>query len=229
MEEGAAKSHFGHRIGAVVGGWPRLFLSLAIAIAIFAVSVMLGLAPPVAALVAWDGGVIFYLAAATEMMATATVADIRQRAERQDVGQFVVLGLTALAAIASIGAIYAELSIAAGTSEGWWRFGLAILTFILSWLFVHTFFALHYAREYYAPGKEPPGGLDFPGKDDLPDYWDFVYFSLSVGMTSQTSDVTITDRRIRRTVLAHAVIAFFFNVTLLALVVNIAASAIQVR
>ena len=100
------------------------------------------------------------------------------------------------------------------------------MTIALSWAAVHTAFALHYAHDYYR-GK--PGGLQFPSgdQDEHADYWDFVYFSFVIGMTAQVSDVGITDKGIRRTVTAHGVLSFFFNATLLALMVNIAASAIS--
>jgi uncharacterized membrane protein len=91
---------------------------------------------------------------------------------------------------------------------------------------VHTTFALHYAHEFYRGAK--PGGLQFPSGDrqENADYWDFVYFSFVIGMTAQVSDVGITDRIIRRTVTAHGIISFVFNTALVALMVNIAASAI---
>jgi uncharacterized membrane protein len=92
---------------------------------------------------------------------------------------------------------------------------------------VPTTVALHYAHEYYRGAT--PGGLAFPGadaKNEEPDYWDFVYFSFVVGMTAQVSDVGITDKTIRRTATAHGIISFIFNTALLALMVNIAASAI---
>ena len=85
-------------------------------------------------------------------------------------------------------------------------------------------FALHYAREFYDPTTG--GGLAFPGDEKEPDYWDFVYFSFVIGMTSQVSDVGITSKQIRRTAAAHGVVAFFFNAALLALTINLAASAI---
>ena len=99
-------------------------------------------------------------------------------------------------------------------------------TVALSWAAVHTGFALHYAHEYYRGHK--PGGLQFPSgdKDEHADYWDFVYFSFVIGMTAQVSDVGITDKSIRRIVTAHGIISFVFNTALLALMVNIAASAI---
>ena len=100
------------------------------------------------------------------------------------------------------------------------------MTIALSWAAVHTTFALHYAHEYYRGAK--PGGLQFPSGDEHEhaDYWDFVYFSFVIGMTAQVSDVGITDKTIRRTATAHGIISFIFNTALVALMVNIAASAI---
>ena len=100
---------------------------------------------------------------------------------------------------------------------------LAVMTIALSWAAIHTTFALHYAHDYYRGTQ--PGGLAFPG-DDKPDYWDFVYFSFVIGMTAQVSDVGVTAKVIRRTATAHGVISFIFNTALVALMVNIAASAI---
>jgi uncharacterized membrane protein len=101
---------------------------------------------------------------------------------------------------------------------------LATVTIGLSWVFIHTMFALHYAHEFYDQSGVP--GLAFPGGEQEPDYWDFVYFALVIGMTAQVADVGITTREIRLTVAAHGVVSFFFNAALLALTVNIAASAI---
>jgi uncharacterized membrane protein len=87
----------------------------------------------------------------------------------------------------------------------------------------HTIFALHYAHEFYS--QDGGGGLTFPGTAE-PDYWDFVYFSFVIGMTSQVSDVAVSCQPIRRTATAHGILSFVFNAALLALTVNIAASAI---
>ena len=103
---------------------------------------------------------------------------------------------------------------------------LAIATILLSWSFTHVMFALHYAHEFYDENGGHGGGLNFPGDLQEPDYWDFVYFSFVIGMTSQVSDVAITCRPIRHTVSAHGIISFIFNAAILALTVNIAASAI---
>ena len=101
---------------------------------------------------------------------------------------------------------------------------LATVTIVLSWALIHTIFALHYAHEFYGSGSKT-GGLDFPAPQP-PDYWDFVYFSFGIGTAAQVSDVEIVSRDIRRVVTAHSIVSFFFNAALLALIVNIAASAI---
>jgi uncharacterized membrane protein len=131
--------------------------------------------------------------------------------------------LTALGAFASLAAIVSELGEAHHETP---RLLFATATIVLSWAAVHTAFALHYAHEYYRGDK--PGGLQFPSgdRDEHADYWDFVYFAFVIGMTAQVSDVGITDKTIRRTVTVHGIISFVFNTALLALMVNIAASAI---
>ena len=103
---------------------------------------------------------------------------------------------------------------------------LAGVTILFSWCFVHTAFALHYAHEFYIDrGQAAAPGLQFPGGGP-PDYLDFLYFSFVIGTTSQTADVAIASRSLRRLALLHGVIAFLFNITLVALAVNIAAGLI---
>ena len=103
---------------------------------------------------------------------------------------------------------------------------LAGVTIFLSWCFVHTTFALHYAHEFYMDrGREGVACLEFPGGGH-PDYLDFLYFSFVIGTTSQTADVSIASRSLRRLALLHGIIAFLFNTTLVALSVNIAAGLI---
>jgi uncharacterized membrane protein len=101
-----------------------------------------------------------------------------------------------------------------------------VATILLSWTFIHMMFALHYAHEFYGEDEGPAGGLAFPGGDERPDYWDFVYFAFVIGMTSQVSDVAVTSREIRRTVTAHGIVSFVFNVALLALTINIASGVL---
>jgi uncharacterized membrane protein len=176
-------------------------------------------------LVSWDAGVALYLVLVFGMMTRAGIDHMRRNAALQDEGRFAILILTVIAAAASLGAILSELSTAQGATRTGMQLALATATIVLSWTFVHTIFALHYAHEYYGERGAKHDGLNFPG-EQKPDYWDFAYFSFVIGMTSQVSDVAIASRPIRRTATAHGIFSFFFNVTLVALMVNIAASAI---
>jgi uncharacterized membrane protein len=173
-------------------------------------------------LVGWDVALTLYLGLAFRLMTSSDANRIRRRAALQDEGRFTVLALVVGAALASLIAILAELG---GANRQPAHLVLAALTILLSWAFTHTIFAIHYAHEYYNEKAPKGGGLNFPG-EETPDYWDFVYFSFVVGMTSQVSDVAVTSRPLRRLVAAHGAVSFIFNATLLALTVNMAASAI---
>jgi uncharacterized membrane protein len=210
---------------------PRLFGAGAVAILLyFLIGGWAGTATRF--LFAFDGGALVFLAAVWVMMATATPDGMRQRAELEDEGRYAVLTLSAAAATAILLTIVFELhglkdlrSDLAGL-----RVALAAGTILLSWFFMNTIFALHYAHGYYGDADptsayKPTGGLAFPGHPE-PDYWDFLYFSFVVGMTFQVSDVQIEDHRLRQNVLAHGVLAFFFNVIIVALTINIVAGLI---
>ena len=204
----------------IVLGRPRLFISVAIGLAsLLALPESLRIATRL--LIAWDISIAFYITLAFILFQSCHSDRIPKLAARQDDGRFLILILTAVAAFASIFAIVMELGIKPQRTP---QLILAVVTIVLSWCAIHTTFALHYAHEYYRGGKI--GGLAFPGGEQDPDYWDFVYFSFVIGMTAQVSDVGITDKIIRRTATAHGVASFIFNTALVALMVNIAASAI---
>ena len=206
----------------VVYARPRTFISIAIGIAAFFV-LPGSLRLVTRLLISWDIFVTLYLVLAYAMMFRSGLAHIRRNAVLQDDGRFLILLVAATGAFASIAAIVFELSASHRTAP---QLALATVTIALSWAVIHTTFALHYAHDYYRGAK--PGGLQFPSGDqhDHADYWDFVYFSFVIGMTAQVSDVGITDKTLRRTATAHGIISFIFNTALLALMVNIAASAI---
>jgi uncharacterized membrane protein len=206
----------------VVYARPRTFIAIAIGIvAFFLLPSSLRLVTRL--LIGWDILVAMYLLLVYTMVLRSGHAHIRRNAVLQDDGRFVILLVTALGAFASIAAIVFELGEAHRSVS---ELTLSTVTIALSWAAVHTQFALHYAHEYYRGAK--PGGLQFPRGDqhEDADYWDFVYFSFIIGMTAQVSDVGITDKIIRRTATAHGIVSFVFNTALLALMVNIAASAI---
>jgi uncharacterized membrane protein len=205
----------------VVRARPRLFLAILLGL------VLLSLLPAewrlaTRSLVAWDIALGLYLVLAFRLMMNCDVNRIKRRAAHQDEGRITILVLVVASALASLLAILAELG---GANRQPAHLALAAITILLSWAFTHTIFAIHYAHEYYSEKAHKGGGLNFPG-DEPPDYWDFVYFSFVVGMTSQVSDVAVTSSALRRLVAAHGAVSFIFNATLLALTVNIAAGAI---
>lgn len=173
-------------------------------------------------LTGWNVGLALYLALVHSVIWRCDVTRLRQRAKEQDEGGFAILLMSMAATLASLVAIVFELG---GTKQAGNAYAvvhvlLAMTTTVLSWGFMHTIFSLHYAHEYYGEGRDKKlGGLHFPGENE-PDYRDFLYFSLVIGMTSQVSDVAITSRSIRRVAALHGVLSFFFNLTVLALTVN---------
>ncbi len=182
------------------------------------------------ALVGWNAAALLYLALSAELMARSTHDTIRRRAQFQDEGRLVILILAIATACASMGAIVAELGPVKHLA-GWSKaahLGLTILTVINSWLFIHLTFTFHYAHEYYferatSPDKKPElrGGLIFPGTEQ-PNYVDFLYFAYVIGVACQTADVSTSSATMRAVALVQGVLAFFFNTTILALMVNIA-------
>jgi uncharacterized membrane protein len=181
-------------------------------------------------LIAFDGGALTFLAAVWIMMARATHDDMQRRAELEDEGRYTVLCFSSVAAIAVLLAIVFELHGSKNAASPGPHIALAAATILLSWFFMNTIFALHYAHGYYGDADpsdqyKPVGGLNFPG-EKRPDYWDFMYFAFCIGMTFQVSDVEIEDYEIRRVALAHSVLGFFFNVVVLALTINIVAGLI---
>src|SRR5205809_1206700 len=206
---------------------PRLFISAAFGLGILAIVFpAFEWRAVTKLLVGWNLGIGLYLILAFSLMARSDVHRIRRRAANQDEGSIALLVLIVVAAMASLAAIFSELATTGGAARQPAQLILATSTIVLSWAFIHSMFALHYAHEFYGNGRDGiVGGISFPD-DNEPDYWDFCYFSFTLGMCAQVSDATISSKSIRRTALSHSVISFVFNAALLALTVNIAASAI---
>ena len=176
-------------------------------------------------LIGWDGGVILFVCASFVFMSRCDVAGMKRRALTHDEGGKLILLLTILAAVASVGALIAELSAVKDQPGASLRVMLAAGTIVLSWLFVQMVFAMHYAHVYYLAGRDgrPKGGLDFGDAGD-PDYWDFIHFAIVIGATSQTADITFTSREMRRLGTVHTLVAFAFNTAILATMINLAAA-----
>lgn len=176
-------------------------------------------------IIGWDAGVCLYLLLALWMMFGSSHEKMRQRAQQEDEGKYWVLTLVVLSSIASLAAIGAQLAVVKGLhgAERYPHLALAGLTIVSSWAFTHIMFALHYAHDYYqAVARGHHGGVSFPG-DEPPLYGDFLYFACIIGTSAQTADVSFSSRQMRGIGTLHCILAFFFNTTILALTINIAA------
>lgn len=176
-------------------------------------------------LVGWCLGVIVYTGLAVGRAAGQSRDALRREASRLDDSAPVVSVFALLAAAASVGAVV--MLVLGQSAPGAARaadLALAAATMVCTWTFVQVVFTIHYAHLYYGDGGsgQSRGGLDFNG-DTEPDVFDFLYFSLTIGATSQTSDTAITSKPMRRIVTVQTVYAYFFNTSVLALAINMAA------
>ncbi len=180
--------------------------------------------PVTRAIVGWNVTACLYCVLALKMMFGSSHERMRTRALEQEEGNTVVLLLVVTASLMCVAASASELVLVKSLT-GLLRdahLALVALTIVSSWVFTQTMFALHYAHDYYLnSARGDHGGLDFPGGLP-PDYGDFLYFACVIGTSGQTADVSFSSRRMRRTGTVHCVLAFFFNTTLLALMINIA-------
>lgn len=208
---------------------PRLLVAVAAGLAVWALCLYVpaGFDLTTSAILAWDATCLTFITLSMVMMWGADTDRIRTVAATQDQGQGVILALVVAAAAASIWVIARELS-AAKADYGLVRALRVLLVFVtvaLSWFMVQLIFALHYAHEYYAPDDDTPRdaqGLLFPGGEE-PDYWDFLHFSLVIGVACQTADISFTSKPLRRVGTVHGVLAFSFNTVVVALTINLLA------
>lgn len=179
-------------------------------------------------LIGWNVCVWCYLAWTGWVMTHSDTKHLKLVARAQAEGASTVLIIVSLAALASFGAVVMELSAAkaAGARSAVTHVLVTLSTVVGSWLMVPTLFSLNYASRFHASAAG--AGLKFPeqGDDYEPDYLDFLYFSFTIAVASQTSDVLVTDRSVRRLVLLQSVLSFVFNTTILAFTINIAAALI---
>jgi uncharacterized membrane protein len=179
------------------------------------------------AILGWDAACAWFVAASFLGMSGMKGEHIRSQAAEQDDGAGMILGLVLLASAASLGAVGVELSLAKG-DHGFakiFRVIFALTTVSLSWFVAQLIFALHYAHEYYSATSPDPAspiarGLKFPEGGD-PDYWDFLHFSVIIGVASQTADISFDSKRLRRIGTVHSLLAFAFNTIVVALTINL--------
>jgi uncharacterized membrane protein len=170
-------------------------------------------------MLAFDAGAVAFLLSALPLL-SHRASGMRESACRNDGNRAMLLLITVIVGAAVFTAIASE--VLSGIKSNPWALPAILGTLALSWTFSNIIFALHYAHIFYTAARNgaDAGGLEFPDTKE-PDYWDFLYFAICLGMTFQTSDVTISSRRLRRVVTAHCLAAFVFNLGILAFTINV--------
>ncbi len=198
---------------------PRLTIGASLFVVLTVAFGACGIGWPRAIVLGFALAALAFMVLVAHMFARSDIASIRSRAREEDEGGWAALSIGVVVSAVVLVALGLELH--GGGSGSVFEIVLAAPSLLLSWLFMNTLFAVHYAHAYYGDDarRHKRGGLEFPGNEE-PDYWDFAYFAIVVGMTFQVSDVQITSRPLRRVALVHGMIAFFFNVIIIAISVN---------
>jgi len=171
----------------------------------------------IALLIGFDAAALVFFASVLPLLSDDSAA-MRRRSEENDANRAALLAITVL--ISSVILFAIGTLIAGKQTLHWQGLTLIVATLALTWVFANTVFALHYAHLYYQRGADADrSGLEIPNTT-TPDYWDFLYFSFTLGMTFQTSDVIISGSHMRKVVLGHTMAAFLFNMGILAFTVN---------
>lgn len=218
------KNQLGHRF---ISSRPHLSLSIG-------VGLVVGLlmphteSPLTRALIGWNAAVWLYLITMMWMVTRADHHKVREIACKQDENAGIVLLALVLCAVLSLSAIIWELGDIPHLKPDQRpiRYAFTALTVLGSWLVVGMLFTFHYAHMFYL-SRERVRPLQFPAELNDPDYWDFLYFSFTIAVAAQTSDVIVQGRRIRKLALAQSVLSFFFNVAIIGLSINIAAGMLN--
>jgi uncharacterized membrane protein len=177
-------------------------------------------------LISWNAWVLVFVMLIYTLMANMDAKQISKKYEPEDQAAPIILIISIVGAIVAMASIVAVLSGLEGvsTSEKCLHILLAALTVIDTWVLIPTMFTLHYADMYYSVGaKERP--LHFPDSKD-PVFWDLAYFSFTISAACQTADVSTAQGTIRKVVIAHTVLAFFFNASILGFAINVTAGLI---
>lgn len=212
----------------VVKGRPRLIVAVVCGLVAGLALDRTSTTPLVQALLSWNIGCLIFLGLAVDLFGRER--DMARDAAAQEEGEWTVFSIVMAATVASFAAIIGVFSGAKDVDPALRAFHVALVagTLLVSWLVSQTIFAMRYAHEYYSLDDSTGGiekGLEFPGGES-PDYWDFFYFALVLGMTFQVSDVQITSRKLRRLAAAHGLLGFLFNTVILALTINLIAGLV---
>ena len=176
-------------------------------------------------MISWNALAWLYLIFLWWLMLRTEQEDIRQLARAQDESASTVLSLVSVTCLVSVLVILLELSTVKHLSGSIKVLHLVLTgtTLAVSWALLPTAFAMHYAHLFYRNREQPVIALLFPDKLSKPGYWDFLYFSFTIGVASQTADVAVGSSDVRRIVLLQSVLSFVFNLAILGLSINVGA------
>ncbi len=213
-----ARSGSGKQIGNWLG--PPRFLVFFFLLLVLALSLIDLVAPAPAFLLAFDMAALVFIASVVPLFRGAKVTHMRDAAKKNDANRAFLLVISAILSIAVLCAIAVELS--ARPSVGTADVALVVGSLATAWVFGNLIYTLHYAHIFYLQDEDgkDTGGINFPATPE-PDYWDFLYFAFTLGMTFQTSDMDIESKRVRRIAVFHCAAAFVFNIGVLAFSINL--------
>ncbi len=216
-------------VRTVIAGHIRLFIAIAVGVAGLWLLPQ-GWSDRNRDILCWDVGAAVYLLLIGWLFVTTPTARMQANAQAQEDGEWTLFWLVLAGVVVSFAAIISEFSSMKGAAPAArdLKVGLVAGTLLLSWLLSQAVFGLRYAHEFYSRSGEAEidGGLEFPG-ETRPDYLDFLYFAVVLGMTFQVSDVQITSRKLRRLALVHGLLGFMFNTVIIALTVNLASGLLS--
>ena len=196
---------------------PTLLVALAVLLVVSGLVAMLpGYRLRTAILVGWCAGAATHAALLLRHLVITPPESLRKHAALVEDSRWVIIGTTLAAALAALVGVFTELS---GGPRASHSVLIGITTIVVSWVYLHVLFAVHYAHAYWLT----TGGIVFPGGSKRPDWAEFLYLAFTVGMTAQVSDVTTSSPGMRRLVLAHGLAAFVFNAAIVGMAVNLLA------
>jgi uncharacterized membrane protein len=203
----------------------RLVVATLVGVGVLVATLLAGAVWVVAVTLGWDAAALMFVGWVWASVAGKDAAETSAHAQADDVSRAAadaILLSASLASLIALGFLLVEAGHRSGTAKGL-LIALAIVSVALAWGAVQTVFALRYGDLYY---REPIGGIDFHNPEP-PDYRDFAYVALTVGMTFQVSDTDLTTKPIRRTAIRHALIGYLFSAVIVAMAINIVASLLN--
>lgn len=198
---------------------PTLLLALVVLLVAGGIAALFaGLPLRASVLVGWCAGAATHAVLLLRTLVVTPPEGMRSHAALLEESRWTIIGVTLGAALAALFGVVSEIG--GGNTRADYSVLLGITTIVLSWTYLHLLFGVHYAHTYWLTD----GGIEFPGGSQ-PDWAEFLYFSFTVGMTAQVSDVTTSSHAMRRLVLTHALASFVFNAAILGLAVNVLAGS----